>query len=397
MKPRTSFGQHTLPGEYFASDEIFRLERERIFRRSWLLAGHVSQLASAGSFFLFEFDRESVLVVRDAEGEIRAFHNLCRHRGTRLCGDPSGELGRAIQCPYHAWTYGLDGALRGAPNMTEVPGFDKEDYPLLPVALANWQGFLFVNLSSAPVPFAEALPGLVGKFAEWRLAELRSVHRTVYEVEANWKLFFHNYSECYHCPGVHPHLNKLTPYRNTENDLDEGPVLGGPMWMTDPVGSMTIGGARCAVPFPGLSLEQAARVYYYTVFPSAFLSFHPDYVLVHRAQSLRVDRTRIVCDWYFHPDAIAAPGFDPQPAIDFWDLTNRQDWELCRNAHNGVASNAWQPGPYSELESQLAAFDRQYLRTMEPESLGALRRDRGSLTICGDIMSPIDEVWDAER
>lgn len=376
MKPRTSFGQLTLSGEYFSSDEIFQIERERIFHRSWLLAGHVSQLASPGSFFLFELDRESVMVVRGTDGEIRAFHNLCRHRGTRLCGDPSGVLGKAIQCPYHAWTYGLDGALRGAPNMTEVQGFDKGDWSLLPVALAEWQGLLFVNLAADPVPFAEALPGLAGKFAEWRLPELHSVHRSVYEVEANWKLFFHNYSECYHCPGVHPHLNKLTPYRNTENDLDEGPVLGGPMWMTDPEGSMTIGGGRCAVPFPGLTPEQAARVYYYTLFPSAFLSFHPDYVLVHRAQSLSADRTRIFCDWYFHPDAIAAPGFDPQPAIDFWDLTNRQDWELCANAHKGVASNAWQPGPYSELESQLAAFDRQYRRAMEPEASGAALRRR---------------------
>ena len=112
-------------------------------------------------------------------------------------------------------------------------------------------------------------------------------HQTVYEVEANWKLFFHNYSECYHCPTVHPHLNKLTPYRNTENDLDEGPVLGGPMWMSNPEGSMTIGGERCAPPFAGLSAEERGRVYYYTVFPSAFLSFHPDYVLVHRAAVAR--------------------------------------------------------------------------------------------------------------
>ena len=376
MKPRTSFGQLTLSGEYFTSDEIFHLERERIFHRSWLVAGHVSQLASLGSFFLFELDRESVMVVRGTDGEIRAFHNLCRHRGSRLCGDPSGVLGKAIQCPYHAWTYGLDGALRAAPNMTEVHGFDKGDWSLLPVALAEWQGLLFVNLAADPVPFAEALPGLAGKFAEWRLPELRSVHQSVYEVEANWKLFFHNYSECYHCLGVHPHLNKLIPYRNTENDLDEGPVLGGPMWMTDPEGSMTIGGARCAVPFPGLTPEQAGRVYYYTVFPSAFLSFLPDYVLVHRAQSLGLGRTRILCDWYFHPDAIAAPGFDPQPAIDFWDLTNRQDWELCANAYKGVASSAWQPGPYSELESQLAAFDRQYLRALEPEAPGAALRRR---------------------
>jgi Rieske 2Fe-2S family protein len=364
MRPRTAFGQRTLSREYFTSQEIWAAERERVFGRSWLLAGHVSELPRPGSYLLHEIDSESVVILRGADGVVRAFHNLCRHRGSRLCLAPRGELGHAIQCPYHAWTYGLDGALRAAPNMAEVPGFDRGDYPLRPVAVESWQGFLFVNLAAAPPPLGEALGALEGRFDAWRLPELVSVHQTGYEVAANWKLFFHNYSECYHCPTVHPHLNKLTPFRNTENDLDEGAVLGGPMWMTDPEGSMTMHGGRCAPPFPGLSAEQRARVYYYTLFPSAFLSFHPDYVLVHRARPLAIDRTRIVCDWFFHPEAAAAPGFDPQPAIEFWDLTNRQDWELCANAYRGVASAAWTPGPYSELESQLAAFDRQYLAAL---------------------------------
>lgn len=123
-------------------------------------------------------------------------------------------------------------------------------------------------------------------------------------------------------------------------------------------------GGRCAPPFAGLTAEERGRVYYYALFPSAFLSLHPDYVLVHRVQPLAVDRTRVVCDWYFHPAGIAATGFDPQPAIAFWDLTNRQDWALCANAFRGVRAKAWEPGPYSELESQLAAFDRYYLRTL---------------------------------
>jgi Rieske 2Fe-2S family protein len=364
MKRRTSFGQHTLAREYFMSDEIFRSERERIFYRSWLLVGHVSQLEQPGSYFLFEIDRESVIVVRDGAGEIRAFHNHCRHRGSRLCQEAAGKLGASILCPYHAWSYGLDGALRAVPAMTEVAGFDRADYPLHAVALENCGGFLFLNLADKPAPFAESVPTLGQKFAHRQASELKSVHQEVYEVEANWKLFFHNFSECYHCPTVHPLLNKLTPFRNSENDLDEGPVLGGPMFMSNPEGSMTMGGERCAQPFAGLTAEERARVYYYTVFPSAFVSFHPDYVLVHRAKALAIDRTRIVCDWYFHPDAIASPGFDPQPAIAFWDLTNRQDWELCANAYRGVTSRAWEPGPYSELESQVAAFDRQYLRVM---------------------------------
>src|SRR5688572_8812114 len=364
MKPRTSQGQRTLPVQYFDSGEIWQLEQSRIFNNSWLLAGHVSALPEKGSYFLHENGNDSVIVLRDGAGRLRAHHNFCRHRGTRLCSERRGNLGHALRCSYHAWTYDLDGTLRGAPNMQDVTGFDKASWGLKPVALAEWRGFLFVNLAAAPPPFEAALPAFIGKFEHWPLPELRPVHQTVYDIEANWKLLFHNYSECYHCPTVHPHLNRLTPYRNSENDLDEGAVLGGPMLMSNVEGSMTTHGGRCAPPFAALSAEERGRVYYYTLFPSAFLSLHPDYVLVHRVQPLAADRTRVVCEWYFHPDAIAAPGFDSQPAIDFWDLTNRQDWALCENAFRGVRSSAWEPGPYSELESQLAAFDRHYLRTL---------------------------------
>jgi glycine betaine catabolism A len=367
MKPRTAHGQRTLPGEYFTGAGIWRREQARIFGASWLLAGHVSELPENGSYFLHETGDEggaSVIVLRGGDGRVRAHHNFCRHRGTRLCAAPRGKLDDTLRCPYHAWTYALDGTLRGAPHMQDVAGFDKAAWGLKPAALAEWCGFLFVNVAADPPPFGDAPPGLAGKFAHWPLAELRSAHQAVYDVEANWKLFFHNFSECYHCPTVHPHLNRLTPFRDAENDLDEGPVLGGPMRMTNAEGSMTLHGGRCAPPFARLTAEERGRVYYYTLFPSAFLSLHPDYVLLHRARPLAAGRTRIVCDWLFHPEAMAASGFDPQSAIDFWDLTNRQDWELCANAYQGVRSGAWTPGPYSELESQLAAFDRHYLKAL---------------------------------
>jgi len=370
MSVRTSRGQRTLPATYFNSAEIWQLEQERIFRTSWLLAGHISALPLSGSYTLHDAGHDSVIVLRDAAGQLRALHNVCRHRGMQLCTARQGQLGAALQCPYHAWTYALDGTLRGAPHMQEVAGFDKSHWGLKPAALADWRGFVFVNLSADPQPFDTALRALSGKFAHWPLSELRSVHQAVYDVEANWKLFFHNYSECYHCPSAHPHLNRLTSYRNSENDLEEGAVLGGPMALNDPDGSMTLHNGRCAPPFADLSAAERSRVYYYTLFPSALLSLHPDYVLVHRVQALASDRTRVICDWYFHPHAIAAPGFDARPAIEFWDLTNRQDWALCEGAFRGMRSSVWEPGPYSELESQLAAFDRHYLHTLDPSPIG---------------------------
>lgn len=366
MKGRTARGQRTLAAEYVTSDANWRLELERIFGRCWLLAGHLSELPDSGSYFLHDIGNESVIVLRDGEGRVRAHRNFCRHRGTRLCAETRGRLGPDLRCSYHAWTYGLDGALKGAPNMQDVAGFDKSRWGLTPAALVEWRGFLFVNLAADAQPFDEAMRALSGKFGSWPLADLRSAHQTACDVETNWKLVFHNYSECYHCPTAHPQLNRLTHYRNTTNDLDEGPVLGGPMRLSHPEGSMTLHGGRCAPPFAGLTPAERGGVHYYTLFPSAFLSLHPDYVLVHRVRPLAVDRTRIVCDWYFHRDAFTLPGFDPQPAVEFWNLTNRQDWELCANAYRGMRSSGWTPGPYSELESQLAAFDRHYLQVLHP-------------------------------
>jgi Rieske 2Fe-2S family protein len=366
-----------LPAEFYTSLEVFTREREQVFRRHWLYAGHVSELPEAGSYFLFELDGESVVVVRDGEGTVRAFHNVCRHRGSALCREAAGRVPGKIQCAYHAWTYGLDGALLAAPNMHDVADFRLEDWPLRAVAVEVCEGFVFASFAEVPEPFAAAHAPLLGRFARWHLPELASAHRTCYEVEANWKLLFQNYSECYHCPVAHPLLNRLTPYRAAWNDLDEGPILGGPMKMSREGGSMTMDGRRCAPPLGEVGGEDLNLVHYYTIFPNLFLSLHPDYVLVHRLEPLGPARTRIRCDWFFDRRRVGTPEIDPARAVEFWDLTNRQDWDLVTGAQRGVASSGYVPGPYAELESQLAAFDRHYLRVLgEEPTLARERRAR---------------------
>ncbi len=364
MTVRTARGAKTLERRYYVGADVYQAETERIFLERWLYVCRASELVEPGDYLLYELEAESVIVVRDHEGALHAHHNLCRHRGTRLVTEARGRFPRTIQCPYHAWTYALDGALTGAPFMDEVEGFCRADYPLRSVALAEWEGCVFVNLSDDPEPFEEAFAPLIGKFGRWALADVVPVHRIVYELDANWKLVFQNYSECYHCPALHPALNRLTPFRNASNDLEEGPFLGGPMHMSIEGGSMTMTGARCAPPLGELSGDELNQVQYYTVFPNLLLSLHPDYALVHRIDRLAVDRTRIVCDWLFHPDAVAEPGFDPSPAIDFWNMTNEQDWEVSRLSQLGIASRAYTPGPYAALESMIAAWDREYVRAL---------------------------------
>jgi len=182
-------------------------------------------------------------------------------------------------------------------------------------------------------------------------------------VRANWKLIFENYSECYHCPLVHPALAKLTQYDAAENDLCEGPFLGGFMPITRG-NSLTLSGKVCAPPVGDFNGEDNHRVFYYSIFPNLLLSLHPDYVMVHQIWPQSPEQTRILCDWFFHPAAFGHPDFRPDDAVDFWDRTNRQDWYVCELSQLGVASRAYQPGPYTPRESIPAAWDREYLRAL---------------------------------
>ena len=356
-------GSRTLPRHHFVSGDVFAKEQERIFSTQWLAVGHQSQLSSGGDYFLKDVLGESLIILRDRQGEIRAFYNVCRHRGTRLCEEQQGRLRETIQCPYHAWTYALDGRLVGAPHMDEAGDFDKADYSLNPVPLGLWEGFIFVNLGPHPKTLQLAFGPLAGKFAHWNLPRLRSGRRIEYDVRANWKLIFQNYSECYHCPLVHPGLSKLTPYDAAENDLYEGPFLGGFMPIIRGK-SLTMSGNTCALPVGDIQSHDHQRVFYYSIFPNMLLSMHPDYVMVHQVWPRATDRVQILCDWFFNPDSFEHQDFRPDDAVEFWDMTNRQDWRVCELSQAGIASRAYQPGPYSPRESIPAAWDREYLRAL---------------------------------
>ena len=367
----------SLPQKYFVSPDVFDKEQAEIFSKGWLLVGHQSQIPKPGDYFLATIAGESVIVTRDQRSQVSGFYNVCRHRGTRLREHACGHAS-AIQCPYHAWTYALDGRLIGAPHMDDVPGFDKADYSLHRVNLGLWEGFIFVNLAeSGPltsilsqrerqkrngfVSLEDWFAPLKGKFSHWNMSILQPAKRIEYDVRANWKLMFENYSECYHCPGVHPQLQKVSPYDSAENDLREGPFLGGFMKI-NPGKSLTMSGNACAA-FVG-KIENLQQVFYYSIFPNMLLSLHPEYVMVHQLWPMSPERTLIVCDWFFHPDAFNRPDFKPDDAIEFWDMTNKQDWHVCELSQQGIASRAYEPGPYSSRESIPAAWDRYYLSVM---------------------------------
>jgi len=357
-------GARTLPGRYYTAPEVLADEQEQIFGRRWICVGRDNALAAPGDYMLVEIAGESIIVLRDQSGERRAFYNVCRHRGTRLCDAEHGRLSETIQCPYHAWTYALDGRLIGAPHMHEVEGFDKKSYPLHAVALAEWEGFLFLNLDPDAEPLATAFGPLAGRFTRYNLPALRTVRRIEYEVRANWKLILQNYNECLHCPTIHPELSTKLPYTSGANDLVEGPFLGGYMEIKAPHQSATISGRACALPLGELPPEDQHRAFYYALFPTMMLSLHPDYAVFYTVWPKAPLESRVVCEWMVHPDAPAAPGYNIQDAEEFWDRTNRQDWNICERSQLGVSSRAYVPGPYSPRESIPAAWDRTYLQAL---------------------------------
>lgn len=372
-KTSTTFksGSMTLPQEYYLSDEIFNLEQERLFNKFWVCAGHQSRIPNPGDYFLLELFGESLIILRDKENHVRAFYNVCRHRGTRICETAEGRFSSSIQCSYHAWTYALDGRLIGAPFMKEVENFPWEDYPLHTAPVELWEGFIFVHLSppgqtasTQTEPFAETYESLIGRLSQWEMGSLKSHQRIAYEVQANWKYVFQNFNECYHCPTIHPMLNKYANFTSGENDLVEGPFLGGFLDITSG-GSMTVSGRICAMPLGDLDEDDLQRGYYYSVLSNLLLNIHPDYVMFHLVFPLAPGRTRVVSEWLFHPEASTQPDFRPDEAVDFWHETNLQDWHVCELNQQGVASKMYTPGWYTPRESLLAAFDKYYLKLLD--------------------------------
>jgi Rieske 2Fe-2S family protein len=358
-KPRAVMPEtaRTLPAAYYVDREYFDREMEHFFARMWVYAGRVEQVERPGQFFLRELLGESIIVSRGVS-RVHGFYNVCRHRGTRLCTAPDGTFAGSIQCPYHAWTYDLDGRLIGAPHMDEVPHFRKEDYPLRSVAVDTWDGHIFLNLDPAPEPLSSQLGDLREKFRPWRMQDLRLGTRIVYDVKANWKLIVQNYNECLHCPNLHPALNKLSHYLSGENEPLHATYMGGRMDLRPGIETLSMDGLCRRAFLPDLSDEDRRRVYYYAIFPNMLLSLHPDYMMVHSLWPVAPDRTINVCEWHFQPSELSRNGFDARDAVEFWDMTNRQDWHVCELCQAGISSRAYTPGPYSNREDLLFAFDR---------------------------------------
>jgi glycine betaine catabolism A len=348
-----------LPPRSFTDGGVLGWELEHLFRGGWICVGHASALAEPGAYLMRLIGDESVFVIAGKDGEPRGFFNVCRHRGARIFEEAEGKVRGRIRCPYHAWSYDLDGSLLGTRHTEGLEDFDPGCYGLRPVATEVAGGLVMVSLSGSRAPAG----GHVGELAPWleryALGRLEPAGRRDYEVAANWKAIAENYNECLHCPGVHPELNALSDYSSGAQVVGAGAWCGGSMTLNDGAETMGRGGGHNGArpPIAGLPEDEFRHVYYFALFPNALVSLHPDYVMLHTLWPREPGLTDVICEWLFEPETIAAPGFDPTDAIEFWDQVNREDWHVCELAQKGVGSRGYTAGRYSTHEGDVHAFD----------------------------------------
>ncbi|MQA61859.1 MAG: Rieske 2Fe-2S domain-containing protein [Actinophytocola sp.] len=338
----------TLPGHTYTDPTIFELEQEKIFESGWFCAVRGADLPNAGDFRTVQIGRESVLVTRSRDGSLRAFFNVCLHRGSRLCAEETGTVKRSFQCRYHAWTYGLDGKLIAAPNLTSMPDVDRTEFGLKPVHLREWLGYAWLCLAPVPPSFVDTVMadvvdrlGAVDAIDNYDIDELSVGKRITYDVKANWKLIIENFMECYHCATIHPELTEVLPEfadgYAAQYYVGHGAAFG------EDVSGFTVDGSEGFGRLSGVADEQDRSYYAITVRPQVFINLVPDHVIFHRMYPMSADRTIVECDWLYAKDVVAS-GKDVSRSVELFHRVNQQDFDACEQCQPAMSSRLYAEG-----------------------------------------------------
>jgi Rieske 2Fe-2S family protein len=351
----------SLPRKYYVSPETFELEYSRIFARQWVLAGHTCQIPKAGDFFTVDIAGESIVIVRGQREALHALFNVCRHRGSRVCDAPRGHVRRFI-CPYHAWTYGIDGHLEHAPTIPDGEYIDYAEYRLASVRVANCQGFIFINLGAdEPSAVEDAFAQMADGLPAIEPHDLKLAHEVVHDIQANWKLVAENNLECYHCPFCHDVLCRAMDEHAFKADIAtaaryavQDPNFVGGSGPGIPVragaASMTRSGEFASKRLLGdmtpADAGFSAGFHIAPVFGAAL--FYPDYVVMQTNFPQAAGLTKQKVQWFVHADAVEGEDYDVGDVIEVLDATAREDVEIIQRNARGASSRAYTPGPLSK-------------------------------------------------
>ncbi|WP_447725831.1 aromatic ring-hydroxylating oxygenase subunit alpha [Sphingomonas koreensis] len=390
--------ERSLSRDFYVDPDIYRQEMDHVVSQQWLYVDHVSRIPKAGDYFLFEVGGESIIVTRQKDGSVGAFYNVCRHRGSRVCLTQEGNAAFFL-CPYHAWTYNLDGSLRGAPYMPA--SFDKAEAALDSCSVRVVEGLIFICLAEGEVPEFDHLAEIAQPFLALNgLATAKLAARRSYPTSANWKLVVDNFQECYHCapshkvyssvhskdkilafgagPGSGPQQavqrfdQELEAWKETAKAagtwLDFAQESGVPrsIWSVGrlPVkaGSLTesIDGAPVCRPMGDFKdYDGGHSAVAFNVF-SYFLSAS-DHAIMIRFTPRNVEQTDVEFQWFVHPDAVEGVDYDVERLIGVWDITTKEDKKITEDNQAGVYSRRYRPGVFSELEGRLSIIKQWYL------------------------------------
>jgi len=338
----------TLPGRSYTDAALFGQEQERIFEASWFAALRGAEIEGPGAFRTVDVGRENVIVVRVRDGKLRAFLNVCRHRGARVCVEQSGTGQRKLQCGYHAWTYALDGALISAPNLSQMPDVDRSQFGLIRVHLREWLGYVWLCIAEEPPSFEDTVIGAVaGRLGAaddielWGIDRLEVGKRITYDVNANWKLIVENFMECYHCATIHPELVEVLP------EFAEGYAaqyfVGHGAEFGENVAGFTVDGSEGVAAIPGVDEEHDRKYYAITVNPQVFINLVPDHVIFHRMFAVAADRTIVECDWLYLPEVVES-GKDVSRSVELFHRVNQQDFAACERCQPAMSSRTYRDG-----------------------------------------------------
>lgn len=345
-----------LPRGAYTAPEVLEWEKKHFFEGAWACVGSSEKLPRPGDQMAVRIGNDGVVLVRGEDGKLRGFFNSCRHRAHELLQPGECRHGKMVRCPYHGWTYNLQGALHPSVRSAHSPGFDTAAEGLVPARIEEWHGWVFVNASGDAPAIEEWMGDLDGYVRPYEPERLKVGATHSYEIAANWKLVCENYNECYHCPQIHPQLCKVSPHDSGANFDRKGAFVGGNMELAPHAVTMSMDGSSNGTRLRGISGGLEREVHYYDVFPNLLISLHPDYVMTHRMEPLTPNRTRIECQWLFDPACFEDPGFDPKYAVDFWDVTNWQDWRAVESVQRGIESKGYIPGTLTPSEDAVHHF-----------------------------------------